>query len=116
MRQRRCVARHDYGTGRGPFLSSRAGTPTKAWGDGPRQPQGGKGEKEANTHAHCHSRSLHLVQQITHFLEVRDMRTIGVECAFAQCALKEWINEQLLRGARMNLEMKRPSHGALPRL
>ena len=113
MRQRLCEARHDYGTGRGPFPSSHAGTPTEMAHVNVEKE---RGKNEVNTHTRRNSRSLHLVQQITHFLEVRDMCTIGVQCTFTRCTLREWINEQLLRGTRMHLEMERAGHRVLPRL
>ena len=81
-----------------------------------RHHQGRGGRNEANTHTRCDSRSLHLVQQITHLLEVRDMCAIGVESSFARGALREWIDEQLLCSAWMHLEMERAGHRVLPRL
>ena len=75
----------------------------------------GDGNK-ANTHTRRDSRSLHLVQQITNLLEVRDICAIGVERAFARGALRKWTDEQLMRSAGMHLEMERASHRVLPRL
>ena len=74
------------------------------------------GRDEADTHIRCDSRPLHLVQQITHLLEVRDMCAIGVERAFARGTLRKWVDEQLLCSAWMHLEMERAGHRVLPRL
>jgi len=51
------------------------------------------GMKERTTHVWRDGRSLHLVKQITNLLDVLDVCSIGVKCAFTRCTLREWIDE-----------------------
>ena len=99
MGQLQRAARHGNGTGRCkgrcPFPFSRADTPTTCSSAGDTVVEQ-DGVDEANTQTQRDSRSLHL-------LEVCDMRL-------------PWIDEQLLSGARMHLEVKSASRRVFPRL
>ena len=61
-------------------------------------------------------RTLHLVQDVSHGAEVRDVRTVRIERTFALRTVRERGYEELLDAAGMHLEVEATGNRVLPQL
>jgi hypothetical protein len=60
--------------------------------------------------------ALHLVEELTDLLQVREVCTIGVERAVTRCAGRKGIDEKLFNTTWVNLEVKVAGHRVFPGL
>lgn len=59
---------------------------------------------------------MHLVDDISHFLQILKMRAIGVESPLALGANGERVDQEFGNTTRVNLEVKTPGDRILPQL
>lgn len=64
----------------------------------------------------CNSRSLHLVQKISDFLEISQMCPIRIERSLLRCSLRQPVNNEFGCTTRVYLEVKISCLWVLPSL
>ena len=68
------------------------------------------------THVGSDRRSLHLVQKLPDFLQIRQASAVRIECPITLRTLREWVNQQLSHSAGMYLEVQVSGNRVLPYL
>lgn len=64
----------------------------------------------------CNGGALHLVQQLTNSLQIRDMCTVGIESTFTVSTFGQRLNNEFLGPTWVDLEMEFASARVLPEL
>jgi hypothetical protein len=71
-------------------------------------------KKSGETYFWCNRRSLHLVNDLSHLLQVFKMCAIRIESTFTLGASRKRVDEEFSNTTRVNLEVKTSGDGVLP--